>query len=57
MVLDDEDFEAESQKKTKTIEISDFVKEEEISSLYYETPYYLEPDKSGISPMNYYGKL
>src|SRR5438093_8922863 len=47
VVLDDKDFEAASAKKTKTIEISDFVKEEEISSMYYETPYYLEPDKSG----------
>ena len=50
VVLDDKDFEAAIAKKTKTIEISDFVKEEEISSLYYETPYYLEPDKSGIRP-------
>ena len=47
VILDDKDFEAASAKKTKTIEISDFVKEEEISSMYYETPYYLEPDKSG----------
>jgi DNA end-binding protein Ku len=50
IVLEDKDFEAASAKKTKTIEISDFVKEEEISSLYYETPYYLEPDKSGTRP-------
>lgn len=47
VVLDDKDFEAASAKKTKTIEISDFVKEEEINSIYYETPYYIEPDKSG----------
>ena len=47
VILDDKDFEAASAKKTKTIEISDFVQEEEISSIYYETPYYLEPDKSG----------
>lgn len=50
IVLEDKDFEAASAKKTKTIEISDFVKEEEISSMYYETPYYLEPDKSGTRP-------
>ena len=50
VVLDDKDFEAASAKKTKTIEISDFVKEDEISSLYYETPYYLQPDKSGTRP-------
>jgi DNA end-binding protein Ku len=47
VLLTDKDFEAASAKKTKTIEISDFVKEEEISSIYYETPYYIEPDKSG----------
>lgn len=47
VILDDKDFEAASAKKTKTVEISDFVKEAEISSIYYETPYYLEPDKSG----------
>ena len=50
IVLDDKDFEVASAKKTKTIEISDFVKEDEISSIYYETPYYLEPDKSGTRP-------
>ena len=50
VVLDDKDFEAASAKKTKTIEISDFVKEDEISSLYFDTPYYLEPDKSGTRP-------
>lgn len=47
VILDDKDFEAANAKKTKTIEISDFVKEEEIDSVYFETPYYLEPDKSG----------
>ncbi len=47
VVLTDKDFEHASAKKTKTIEITDFVKEDEIESVYYETPYYLEPDKSG----------
>src|SRR5665647_1507794 len=37
VVLDDKDFELAAAKKTKTIEISDFVMEHEISSLYYET--------------------
>jgi DNA end-binding protein Ku len=48
VILDEKDFEAANAKKTKTIEISDFVKEEEIDSIYFETPYYLEPDKSGV---------
>lgn len=50
VVLDEKDFEAAAAKKMKTIEISDFVKEDEISSLYFDTPYYLEPDKSGMRP-------
>lgn len=47
VVLDDKDFEKAAAVKTKTIEISDFVLQEEIDSSYYETPYYLVPDKSG----------
>lgn len=47
VVLSEKDFEAAGARKTKTIEITDFVKENEIESMYYETPYYLEPDKSG----------
>jgi len=47
VVLDDKDFEKASAVKSKTIEISDFVLQEEIDSAYYETPYYLVPDKSG----------
>ncbi len=47
VVLDDKDFEKVAAVKTKTIDISDFVKQEEIDSVYYETPYYLVPDKSG----------
>jgi DNA end-binding protein Ku len=48
IVLDEKDFQAANAKKTKTISIEDFVDEAEIDSTYYETPYYLEPDKSGI---------
>ncbi len=47
VILTDKDFESANAKKTKTIEISDFVSEDEIDSVYFETPYYLEPDKSG----------
>lgn len=46
VILDDEDFEAADAEKTKTIEIINFVFEKEIDSIYYEQPYYLEPDKS-----------
>ncbi|MBS1665158.1 MAG: Ku protein [Bacteroidetes bacterium] len=47
VVLTDEDFEKASPEKTKTISINEFVNETEIDSIYYETPYYLEPEKSG----------
>ncbi len=48
VVLDAKDFELANAKKTKIIEIEDFVKEVEIDSRYFEMPYYLEPDKSGV---------
>jgi len=48
VILDDKDFEAAAATKTKTIEISDFVSQDEIDSMYYETPYYVVPDKSGV---------
>lgn len=47
VVIDKEDFEEADAKKTKTIEILNFVQEKEISSIYYEQPYYLEPESSG----------
>lgn len=45
VVLVDEDFKRADVKKTKSIEIFDFVEEKEIDSIYYEKPYYLEPGK------------
>ncbi|MCF2444126.1 Ku protein [Dyadobacter sp. CY345] len=48
VVLDDEDFEKASPEQSKIIEIAEFVNEKEIDSIYYETPYYLQPEKSGI---------
>lgn len=48
VILEEEDFEAADAIKTKTIEIVNFVKEQEIGSLYYEQPYYLEPEKSAM---------
>ena len=34
-------------KKTKMVNIVEFVQESEVSSMYFETPYYLEPERSG----------
>ena len=47
IVLEDEDFEAASPEKSKMLSIEQFVKEEEIESVYFETPYFLEPQKNG----------
>jgi DNA end-binding protein Ku len=47
VVLTDDDFEKASPEKTKMIEITEFIEEKEIPSIYYETPYYLQPEKSG----------
>jgi DNA end-binding protein Ku len=47
VVLDDEDFKKASPEKSKIIEIVEFVKETEIESIFYEAPYFLEPQKSG----------
>lgn len=47
IVLEDEDFEAASPEKNKIFSIEQFVKEDEIDSVYFETPYFLEPQKHG----------
>lgn len=47
VVLDDEDFEKAIPEKSKLLSIDSFVKEAEIDSVYYETPYFLEPQKNG----------
>jgi len=45
VIVEDSDFDAVEPEKTKTIEIMNFVDEKEIDTIYYEQPYYLEPDK------------
>jgi len=52
VVLTEEDFEKANPKKTKTIEIIDFTQEDQIDSMYYETPYYLEPEKGSAKAYN-----
>lgn len=47
IVLEDTDFEEASPEKNKMINLHSFVKIEEIDSIYFETPYYLEPAKGG----------
>ncbi len=47
VVLTDEDFKAASIASSKTIEILDFVNADEIDPRYFETPYYVVPNKGG----------
>ena len=47
VVLDDEDFKAASIESSKTIDIQDFVKADEVDPRYFESPYYLLPQKGG----------
>lgn len=45
VVVDEKDFEKASPEKSHSIDISQFVKEEQIDPMYYEKPYYLVPGK------------
>ena len=47
VVLTDEDFKKASPEKTKTIDISEFVEIEEVPPIYYDSAYYIEPEKNG----------
>ncbi len=47
VLVDDKDFEKASPEKTAHIEIVQFVKEHDIDSVYFESPYFIQPDKSG----------
>jgi DNA end-binding protein Ku len=47
VVLTKEDFQAAALNKTRTVDIIDFVKAEEIDDRFFETPYYLTPAKGG----------
>ncbi|HZJ01597.1 MAG TPA: Ku protein [Gemmatimonadaceae bacterium] len=46
IVMTDDDFKAAAIEGSKSIDIIDFVKEEEIDPRYFETPYYLVPAKN-----------
>jgi len=50
VVLKDEDFDNIPIKSTKTIDIVDFVKLEEIDPVYYIKTYYLSPAEGGEKP-------
>ncbi len=47
VVLTKDDFKAAALEKTRTVDIIDFVKADEIDDRFFETPYYLVPAKGG----------
>lgn len=52
IVLDKDDFEKANMKKSKTIDIEEFVEEAEVSDLLFKSPYFLEPQKEGGKSYN-----
>lgn len=48
VVLQQDDFEKADVKKTHAIEIVQFVEDKEIDPLFFEKPYYLEPQKNSM---------
>ena len=47
IVLKDEDFKRADIEATQSVEILDFVELEEIDPIFFDKPYYLEPEKRG----------
>jgi DNA end-binding protein Ku len=47
VVLTEEDFKRANVEATQTVDILSFVEQDEVEPMYYETPYYLAPDKRG----------
>lgn len=45
VILEDEDFEQAEAEKSNNLKITEFVDEDEIPGIYFEKPYYLEPEK------------
>ncbi|HUR64729.1 MAG TPA: Ku protein [Chitinophagaceae bacterium] len=47
VIVEEEDFIKATPEKVDHLEIVQFVQEKDIDAVYYEKPYYLEPEKSG----------
>jgi DNA end-binding protein Ku len=52
VIVDDADFEKAAPEKIAHLEIQQFVNEKDIDAVYFETPYYLAPDKTGAKAYN-----
>ena len=47
VIVTDEDFKAAALESSRTIDILDFVRQDEVDPRFFETPYYLVPGKGG----------
>ncbi len=52
VILEDEDFEKANMKKSKTLEIDAFIKENEVEEVLFKKPYFIEPQKGGAKSYN-----
>ena len=48
VIVEEEDFKKATPEKLDHLEIVQFIHEKEIDAVYFEKPYYLEPDKAGV---------
>src|SRR5690625_8026815 len=47
IILEDSDFEQANMKKSKTIDIEEFIEESEVADVIFKKPYFIEPQKGG----------
>ncbi|MGB5943396.1 MAG: Ku protein [Leeuwenhoekiella sp.] len=52
VVLEKDDFEQANLKKSKTIDIEEFIDEAEVADVLFKKPYFLEPQKEGGKSYN-----
>ena len=50
VVINDEDIKKAAPPSSKTMEILEFVKSDEVDTVYYESSYYMAPDDAGEKP-------
>ena len=47
VTLSDDDFKSVAPEATQSVEIVEFVELDQINPMYFDTPYFLEPEKKG----------
>ena len=52
IILDKEDFDKANVKKSRTIDIEEFIEESDVADVLFKKPYFLEPQKDGEKSYN-----